>query len=194
MNQPHPVPERSSPSDLKCCSLIILRHAKSSWRDPTLKDFDRPLNRRGERDAVFMGQRIAKLALTMDRILCSPALRTRLTLSRMTPYLEYTPRQVTMHKELYHAPLPTLIKLLREQNERSIMIVGHNPGLEDLIEWMSQGEISRLPTCAFGVFHFPFQYWDRLLPSMTLPTEIQLKTFEYPKMFPQAERYNHPHN
>ena len=175
-------------SGQQTCSLIILRHAKSSWKDPALTDFQRPLNRRGERDAPFMGQRIHHHNLMIDEILCSPAMRTQLTLSLMSDQLNVGMDRVTMVDELYHASLQTLISLLNTQSARAVMLIGHNPGLKQLVELLSQGRIKRLPTCAYAAFRFSFQRWSDFKPHQEGWTGAELTVSEFPKMFPRDQR------
>ena len=181
-------PRAQSTHDSSSCSLIILRHAKSSWSDPSLRDFERPLNRRGERDAPYMAQRICHHGLQIDEILCSSSVRTQLTLNRMEPHLRCSPERVQMLDELYHASLSTLITLLQNQRARALMLIGHNPGVELLVELLSQGTITRFPTCAFAVFSLPFQQWADLTSDPARWTDVQTTCFEFPKMFPHEKR------
>ena len=173
------------------CSLVILRHAKSSWKDPTLTDFQRPLNRRGERDAPFMAQRIRHHDLMIDEILCSPSMRTQLTLALMNDQLNVETERITMIDELYHASLQNLISLLSTRSARAVMLIGHNPGLKQLADLLSQGEIQRLPTCAYAAFRVPFQSWIDFEPHREGWTGAELTIFEFPKMFPRGQRRSH---
>jgi phosphohistidine phosphatase len=112
--------------------LLLLRHAKSSWDDAKLADRDRPLNKRGRRAAEAMRRAMLNLGLTPDLVLVSPSRRTRETLAGLEPWDE-TPL-VEEVEALYLATLPQLLAVLRDVNEtvRSLMLIGHNPGLHEL--------------------------------------------------------------
>lgn len=112
--------------------LLLLRHAKSSWDSADLPDRDRPLNARGRRAAALMRQAMRDLGLEPDVILVSSARRTRETLELLEPW-EATP--IVEHLDsLYLAPPPTLLEALHAvaDTARSVMVVGHNPGLHEL--------------------------------------------------------------
>jgi phosphohistidine phosphatase len=112
--------------------LLLLRHAKSSWEDAALPDRDRPLNKRGRRAAAAMRQAMHELGLTPDLVLVSPARRTQETLAGLEPWDE-TPL-VEPAETLYLASAQQLLSVLRGVNEtvRSVLLVGHNPGLHEL--------------------------------------------------------------
>jgi len=130
-----------------------------------------------------MGQRIQNHALTIDAVLCSPAERTRLTLSRMTPYLQISPDQISMVPDLYHASLRTLTEIISEQHARSLMLIGHNPGLGELSRILSRGEIIHFPTCALALFQFSFQQWSEFKLTEQIIAGSSLALYEFPKMF-----------
>lgn len=113
--------------------LLLLRHAKSSWDDPSLPDHARPLNPRGRRAAAAMAQAIRELGLSPDVVLVSSARRTLQTLEQVRPAFE-SGTLVEPMDALYLAPWQGLLALLREAPEtaRSVMVIGHNPGLHDL--------------------------------------------------------------
>jgi phosphohistidine phosphatase len=112
--------------------LLLLRHAKSSWEDKTLPDHARPLNPRGRAAATAMRRAMEDLGLAPDLVLVSSSLRTRQTLDALEPWAD-TPLVEPMDV-LYLADAPTLLKVLREVKEtvRSVLLVGHNPGLHEL--------------------------------------------------------------
>jgi phosphohistidine phosphatase len=112
--------------------LLLLRHAKSSWNDATLPDRDRPLNKRGRRAAATMRQTMQHLGLTPDLVLVSPARRTQETLAGLEPWDE-TPL-VESVEALYLATAQQLLSALRGVVEtvRSVMLIGHNPGMHEL--------------------------------------------------------------
>ena len=113
--------------------LLLLRHAKSSWDDPRLSDHSRPLNGRGRAAAGAMRQAMLGLALTPDMVLVSTAQRTQETLAALEPW-EETPLVEPMDA-LYLATAPELLKILNAsvaETARSVMVIGHNPGLHEL--------------------------------------------------------------
>jgi phosphohistidine phosphatase len=113
-------------------TLYLLRHGKSSWDDPSLDDFERPLNGRGRRAARSMAKHLAGAAVTPDLVLCSAAKRTRETLERLGKPLSES--QVLVERGLYAATHQRLLDRLRRvpEDARSVMVIGHNPGLERL--------------------------------------------------------------
>lgn len=119
--------------------LLILRHAKSSWNDDTVSDFDRPLNKRGMRDAPRIGAWMRDQGLRPELILCSPAARARATLAAINEVLEVPESQIQLHDAIYEANRSTLLDLLRKvpANVHRAMMIGHNPGLETLTEYLS---------------------------------------------------------
>lgn len=140
-------------------TLLILRHAKSSWKDPDLADHDRPLNKRGKRDAPFMGRLMQDEGLIPDFILSSTAKRARKTVAGILegsgnyPEVQYT-------RDFYHAYPETFITILSELDDKyeQVMIVGHNPGLEELLEVLT-GDYVRMPTAALAQVVLPIQRW-----------------------------------
>jgi phosphohistidine phosphatase len=141
--------------------LLLLRHAKSSWDDPKLADLDRPLNKRGRRAAGAMRKAMLGLGLTPDVVLVSPSRRTQETLAALEPW-DDTPL-IEPVDTLYLASVPHLLAVLRGVNEtvRSVMLIGHNPGLHELAVLLTgtsaSGEATRrviagFPTGALAEF------------------------------------------
>lgn len=134
-------------------TLYIARHAKSSWDDASLSDFDRPLNKRGKRDAPFMAEKLKELGLKPDLILSSPANRAKTTAEH---YQETLGSKLKFDGRIYEASLMSLIYLAREMFEEidSLMIVGHNPGLTMLNDRVSNKSIYNIPTAAVVAVEF----------------------------------------
>lgn len=143
-------------------TLLIMRHAKSSWKDGKLKDRERPLNKRGKRVAPQIGELIKEKELIPQVILCSTALRARQTVDAFLPNLDYT-GQVEYMDKLYMAEADDVLKVLRRQDEKleRVMVVGHNPGLESLIPMLT-GRIEPLPTASVAYISLPIQSWKDL--------------------------------
>lgn len=120
--------------------LILTRHAKSAWGDPTMDDHDRPLSKRGERSAAALGAWMSERGYAPGLALVSPSKRTRQTWSLMSKGFEPAP-EVVHNERLYHAEPETLMELLRAAQATRVMIVAHNPG----IAYFAQGIAAELP-------------------------------------------------
>ena len=134
-------------------TLYVLRHAKSSWDDPALPDVDRPLSARGRRNAAALADHVRRAGLSPELVLCSAALRTRETLAALLPALEGD-TEISIESGLYGASDEDLLARLRKVPEptRSVLLVGHNPGLEDLVARLAgDAAPERLPTGALVV-------------------------------------------
>jgi phosphohistidine phosphatase len=153
--------------------IYLLRHAKSSWADRSLDDFDRPLNQRGVKAAAQIAQRIRKAEIKPAVVLCSPAVRTRQTLAPLLPWLADTP--VDFDPRLYEASDATLFAHLARLSGPvpSALLIGHNPGLERLAATLASETspatlISRLrdkfPTGGLAVFTAAIDDWSALRP------------------------------
>ncbi|MEH3122838.1 MAG: histidine phosphatase family protein [Sphingomonas phyllosphaerae] len=130
-------------------TLTLLRHAKSGWDDPVARDFDRPLNARGRRAAVTMGRHLRDLRLTFDRVVASPAARVDETIVEVARGLgrALTP---TWDRRLYLAAPTTLLDVVHECEPaaESLLLVGHNPGLEELTLLLVPDDASALRLAA----------------------------------------------
>ncbi len=149
-------------------SLTLLRHAKSSWDDPVTRDFDRPINARGHKAAQRMGRYIAEEGLNFDALVASPAARVQETLAavRMTaPQLPVAQED----RRIYMASAVTLLDLVRgvDDGVTQLMLVGHNPGLEDLVLLLTPADDGALrdtleikyPTAALAELRFDVDRW-----------------------------------
>jgi phosphohistidine phosphatase len=155
-------------------TLLLLRHAKSSWDVPALADYDRPLAKRGLKAAPRMGAEIATLGLRPDLVLCSGAKRTRETLGLVLDALGTPFPQVVYDDEIYMAPPTGIMQILRRQaaDLANVMVVGHNPGLEELAELLvGRGDDGlretleeKFPTCALAVITFAVDSWADIAP------------------------------
>lgn len=116
-------------------TIYLARHAKSSWSSGFVKDFDRPLNTRGESDAVKMGEAMQNLSWMPEKILASPAMRVKQTCEAYCEILDYPIDNVDWNPDIYAAYTITLLQLLTslEETTKSVMLIGHNPAMEDLL-------------------------------------------------------------
>ncbi len=146
-------------------TLLVLRHAKSSWRDREKSDHGRSLNKRGKRDAPRMGRLVAERDLCPDLILSSTAKRARVTAEAVAAQTGYG-AAVQLERRLYLANPAEIIEVIRESagEATSIMVVGHNPGLEELVARFG-GVGEPLPTAALAEIHLHIAAWSDLLLS-----------------------------
>src|SRR6185369_4764314 len=142
--------------------LYLLRHAKSSWADATLRDFDRPLKKRGREAAERIGQRIGAENLSNPLVICSPAVRTRETaeIVLMTANLQVEPR---FDERIYEASLRELVQIVTEipDDKEVAIMIGHNPGFEELLSFLT-GEHRGMPTCALAKIRFEDVNWNEV--------------------------------
>jgi len=144
-------------------TLLILRHAKSDWNDSSLDDHDRPLNARGVRDAPRMGEVLRDESLVPDVIITSDAVRAHTTALAVAEAAGYT-RDVVVDARLYLASPGEVFAVLNtvpDATARVVLIVGHNPGLEGVVEQLT-GERHDLPTAALVQLALPIESWDEL--------------------------------
>lgn len=140
-------------------TLLMLRHAKSSWDDANLADFDRPLNDRGRTAAPFMGELMARKGLVPDIVVSSPAKRAVQTadLVKKGAKADY---RIHYDERIYEASLGTLRQVVSEieDEHESAMLVGHNPGFEGLVRLLT-GQIEPMPTAALAVINLKIDHW-----------------------------------
>ena len=157
-------------------TLYILRHAKSSWNNTGLSDFERPLNERGFDDAPMMGGVMKKNKFQPDLILSSPAKRALQTATIIRKSADIS-GEIQFDKRIYEASPKRLLEVIAEQNagSASILLVGHNPGLEGLVEFLS-GESLPMPTAALAVIDLNIEQWSEITSTTgTLRTLIRPK-------------------
>ena len=159
-------------------TLYLMRHAKSSWADMSLGDFDRPLNQRGQRDAPEMSRRLKKQGVKPEIILCSPAKRTRETLERLISELGGTMKAVQFDDRIYEADTKTLLELIHDLPDTcsSAMLIGHNPSMGWLVNQLSDVRTEKMPTCAVATIELPSSSWKD-----TGTETARLIDFDYPK-------------
>jgi phosphohistidine phosphatase len=163
--------------------LYILRHAKSSWDDPDLADFDRPLNDRGRTAAPFMGQLMQREGYVPSIILSSPAVRARET-ARLAKDAGALDADIQFDERIYEASPQTLRQVVSELGDRfnSALIVGHNPGMEGFIRLLT-GKSESMPTAALAVIDLESQAWndiDSVTGTLrrTIRPKDEMKTFK----------------
>lgn len=159
-------------------TLTILRHAKSSWDNPALIDFDRPLNKRGERDAPEMGRRMLGAGIRPSLVISSPALRAWSTAKIVAAELSYPAEFLQREKDLYHASADRLFDVIARQDEgfNNMLLVAHNPGLTDLANKLIPGLTSNLPTAGYVSIEVDTETWE-----LRGRKSVKLLMHDYPK-------------
>jgi len=142
--------------------LLIFRHAKSSWKDTSLVDYNRPLNKRGKHDAPMMGEFARSKGLLPDLILSSPAIRAKQTVELFTDGGGYG-GEIQYIERLYQGDPQDYINVLKKipESYSRVMVVGHNPGLEELL-WQFADENERLSTASLALINLPIKMWKDL--------------------------------
>jgi phosphohistidine phosphatase len=123
-------------------TLSIMRHAHAEKHAEDGTDFARRLDKRGLREAVEIGDWAKRLGLSPERLLASPATRTKMTAAALADALNLSPSQVTLDRRIYDAARPALLALLTElpSHQQHVLLVGHNPGVSKLVRWLADDE------------------------------------------------------
>ncbi len=149
--------------------LLVLRHAKSAWDTAAPSDFDRPLSKRGRKDAPRVAAWLVEEGFVPDCVRASTAARVRETLDRMSSVIDLPLEDVSWDDDLYHASPRTMLEALAgcPDDARRVLLVGHNPGVEDLVLHLSRAPVHLppngkiMPTCAVAHFRMP-EDWSAL--------------------------------
>jgi len=142
-------------------NLVLVRHAKSSWDDPALLDRERPLSKRGKRDAPVMGRLLKARGLAPDLILSSPAKRARKTAVKIAREIDYPKARIEIREDIYLRGVDELVDLIAALDDRwtRVMLVGHNPELTELANRLAQADILDLPTAGVVSIVFDTDTW-----------------------------------
>ena len=156
---------------------LIVRHAKSDWGQAGLKDFDRPLNARGKKNAPEMGKHLAKKGIKPDAIISSPALRAITTCEIISGELGFE-NNIILEPKIYEASAQTLLNIINNFNNTDDLVVlfGHNNGITDLAIYLSDADIFNIPTCGMVLIEFPFYDWK-----MVSKSTGNVLFFDFPK-------------
>ena len=146
-------------------TLIIMRHAKSSWDNPGLADYDRPLNKRGLRDASRMAQWLSESELIPDQVIASAACRANQTASIVTNELALE-TDILETRDLYLSDYDAYLEQVSylPNNVETVLVIGHNPTMESLVYLLS-GESVSMPTAAIAVIQLPIDTWSNQVTS-----------------------------
>ncbi len=162
--------------------LYLIRHAKSSWDDVELDDFDRLLNKRGEKDAPRMGKRLREKRITPHFMITSPALRAQETCKIIAHTLGFPESKIITDKRLYHADSSKLLAVINDipnhksDTEEVVLLFGHNPGLTEFANELLNQSIVNIPTCGIVVAALLSKTWKEVTFGCG-----QMEYFDYPK-------------
>lgn len=159
-------------------TLYLLRHAKSSWDDPDLKDFERPLAKRGINDISIMAARFQGRGKQLACIICSPAVRAKTTAKIFAKEIGFPSDEIGSNPELYFAGASMFLKAasLLDYNCDLAMLVGHNPAITEFVNGMVNRNISNIPTCGLVELNIPIDCWSEIEFA-----KAELIDFDFPK-------------
>ena len=159
-------------------TIYLVRHAKSSWKYPDLDDFERPLNKRGRKSAPFMGTVLKKLKVAPDLIISSPANRASMTARIIADKIGYPLEKIRYSESMYEFSANALIDVVKHLDEvvNKAMLVGHNPALTELSNYIGDQPISNIPTSGVFCADLDIPSWAKISDHCG-----KLKFFEFPK-------------
>ncbi|MCB9171067.1 MAG: histidine phosphatase family protein [Flavobacteriales bacterium] len=165
-------------------TLYLTRHAKSSWDDPHGTDHERPLNRRGERDAPFMAERFRSRSEPLDLLVSSTALRALSTARTFAGTLGIPTTEIVERPEIYLADHRTLLRLLNSLPDAAhrIMLFGHDPGLNDLVNHLAEENVAHMPTCCTARLDLDVERWEEVGMGAG-----RIAWIDFPKRHPELE-------
>ena len=159
-------------------TLLVIRHAKSSWDNAALNDIDRPLNDRGKRDAPVMAERLIKAGVKTDLFVSSPAKRARQTAAIFMHGFGRKEKELIIVPQLYHAQVQDFREVVAGIDDRydSIALFSHNPGITAFANILSSVRLDNMPTCSIFAVTSPATNWKEFLSASTT-----FWFFDYPK-------------
>jgi phosphohistidine phosphatase len=162
-------------------TLTLVRHAKSSWNDTSLSDRDRPLNKRGKRDAPEMGQRITAAGIRPSLIVSSPAVRAWTTAKIIADQIGYPREFLQRDSALYLASVNGILDVIVAQDAgfNNVMLVGHNPGFTDFANYLVPGLTNNIPTAGVVCVELDTDDW-----SLYDKPDVNLVLYDFPKNRP----------
>ena len=146
--------------------LLICRHAKSSWKHPELADIDRPLAKRGKRNARQVGILLAAMDIRPNLIITSPARRARKTAQRLAKKIGYPRSAIRTSRELYGTSLSGIMHCIQRlpKEYKTVMLVGHNPVWTELVNALAGLGLANVPTCGIVAISFQVSSWEEIRP------------------------------
>jgi phosphohistidine phosphatase len=164
--------------------LYLIRHAKSSWDYPELKDFDRPLGARGLRDAPFMAKMIRDEGVVPDKLVSSPAKRAHSTAIFFAQAQGIRPEDIEQELAVYHAYSEDILRIARHWPDEwnTVFLFGHNPTFTSVANFFTESYIDNVPTCGIVAIELAASKWSELKKGAG-----KVKEFWYPKQFKQRK-------
>ncbi|NOQ18891.1 MAG: histidine phosphatase family protein [Desulfobacterales bacterium] len=159
-------------------TLYLVRHAKSSWKYPNLDDFERPLNKRGRKNAPFMGRILKKLKVAPDLVISSPASRAAMTARMIAAKINYPLEKIRYSETIYEFSEDALIPVIKQIDDsvNKAMVVGHNPATNGLANYIGDQPIGNIPTSGVCCVELDISSWAKISKHCG-----KLKFFEFPK-------------
>ncbi|WP_461516460.1 SixA phosphatase family protein [Porticoccus sp.] len=159
-------------------TIALIRHAKSSWKEATLPDLDRPLNRRGRVDAPVMGRRLQEQPISLKQVFSSPAVRATETAEWLMPNLGLGAGNLGVVPALYTFNYEDILAWLRSLDTAAdkFAVICHNPAMTDLVNFLTLSQIEKIPTCGVVLMHLHINNWNDLGAGMA-----GLVYFDFPK-------------
>ncbi|ATB69757.1 putative phosphohistidine phosphatase [Sulfurospirillum diekertiae] len=158
--------------------IYLIRHAKSSWKDETIDDFERPLNSRGKRDVAFMGKRLKLFDVKPDIIYTSPAKRAEKTAKELVKEMDYDKKKIKSIDSLFESSYEQYMELIHATDDQytEIFIIAHNPTITEVGERLSGAILSNIPTCAIVCISFDVESFKEITEESG-----HILFFDYPK-------------
>lgn len=159
-------------------TLLLIRHAKSSWDNSILSDFERPLNERGKQDAPMMAKRIKDKKIEIDAFVSSPAKRAKKTAELFMHEFDIKGKKLVLVPSLYEASLNNFYDVVENLNYKDdiIALFAHNPGITDFVNSLECSSVYNMPTCAVYALKIKIKNWNDFKEA-----EKELLFFDYPK-------------
>lgn len=158
--------------------LILIRHAKSDWSSAAQRDFDRPLNHRGQANAPEMAERLVKQGIVPDLMVSSPALRALTTATYFARAWDIAEQEVVLNKSIYEATVKDLLQVINRFDNAfsTIVLFGHNPGITDFVNYLTNAALDQMPTCGVVMLEMEVNDW-----AMVSIATGRILLFDYPK-------------
>lgn len=159
--------------------LFLIRHAKSSWKDTSLQDFDRPLNGRGKQDAPEMGKRLSQKGVAPDAMLSSSAVRAAKTAKAIAEAVGFSHKKISFREDLYHASPRIILEVIRETEDSvdTLFLFGHNPGLTEFANRICEAKVENIVTSGIYAVQLPVNRWA----NVALDAGGRLLFYDFPK-------------
>ena len=159
-------------------TLILIRHAKSSWDDASLNDFERPLNDRGKKDAPMMADRLHERGIKIDAFITSPAKRAKKTAEQFAKQYKKEGEDLILKTELYMAGEETFYNVIEKLDDQfeCVALFSHNPGITDFANSLTDARIDNIPTCGISAVSIEAKKWNKFREA-----KKKFLFFDYPK-------------